>query len=813
MLKNYIKIAIRNLRKNPGYSFINIGGLTIGLTCCLLIFQYVSFEYSFDDFNENAPDLYRIEKTRVQQGGAANTTANTGYAIGPTLAQEVPEVVQFTRLHPEYNEVVVSNPDQPENVFEEEGVYYADPAFFEMFTYPLIEGQPGEVLSEPGTVLLSESAVQKYFGDEDPIGKLLDVRGRIGGEFRVTGVFEDVPANSHLQFDILLPIRDVLQTDQYLNDNGWNWSNFNTYVQLNENADVIKIEQMFTDVVMRSPEGESIRASNAKQRVNAQPLRDIHLGSIYAHSTISGSPRVVRFFTFIGILILLIALVNYTNLATTRALDRAREIGVRKAIGAQKVQLIKQFLFESGITVLASAIFAVFFADLISPVVNNIADVNLANMMWTRPVFWGGLIGTLCIMTLLAGLYPAFILSGFKPVHVLKGKSGQTSSDGLWLRRGLVVFQFAAAIILLVGTTVVHNQVRFMHNMDLGINLEQILTLSRPRILPEGVDQTSATEVFLNEVRQVPSVVQTATSSTLPGQGFSQYMSRVRRTEADVTTAVPGVATRIDDNFTDLYGIEFVAGEGFNSISAASLDGDQTFLIASESAVRAVGFESPGDALNQTVTVQNGGRIVGVFRDFNWRSAHGAQPNMFFYLDRGERRISLKVSTENLAQTIASVEEIYKRLFPGNPFSYGFADEQFDQQYRSDQRFARLFAVFAGLAIFIACLGLFGLASFTAEQRTKEIGIRKVLGATVTNIVGLLSKDFLILVLLGFVIAAPIAWYAMNRWLADFANRIEIGPGIFLIAGGVAVFIALATVSWQSVKAALMNPVNSLRSE
>ncbi|MEM1125140.1 MAG: ABC transporter permease [Bacteroidota bacterium] len=812
MLINYLKVALRNLKRQKGHSFINIAGLTLGLACCLLIFQYVSFEQSFDRFNEQADDLFRLYSVEVQGEAEPVTETTTGWAVGPAVAEATPDVVRFVRLHPDYGRTIVSNPAQPGQVFEEEGgVYYADPALFEMFSYPLLQGQPGQVLAEPGTVILSASAARTYFGDQDPLDQVLDITGWISGTFRVAGIFADVPAHSHLQFDVLLPMDDLLQRSAFSDpETGWGWMNFITYVQLRSGADLETVEHTFTEVLQRH-RGDSFQAREVVAHQRVQPLRDVHLNEeLAAPTTVTGSYRAVRFFTLIGLVTLLIALVNYVNLATARALRRAREVGVRKVVGAQRRQLITQFMLESALINLAALGLAVGLALALRPVVNELAGTNLTWAMWASPGFWTLLLTLFVIATLLAGCYPALALSAFRPVKVLKGAA--TGRGQGRLRQALVVLQFAASIGLLIGTAVVYRQLDFMQGKELGIDLEQVLTVPAPRVLPEETSRTDAVQTFAEALRRLPAVRQVATSSALPGRGFSFWTDNIRQMSADPSAEVPGGIVWVDTSFVSLYGLDLLAGGPLGRLSLVSEDGPELIVI-NETALRAVEFDTPDEAVGQPLYVSGERRIAAVVRDFDWSSAHGARENMTFFLSEGQPQLSVKLSTRDLPATIAAVEAAYEGFFPGNPFRYSFADERFAQQYQRDERFARLFGLFAALAMVIACLGLFGLASFTAQQRTKEIGVRKVLGASVLGLVAMLSGQFLRLVGCAFLVAAPLAYVVLQRWLVDFAYRIDLGPLIFLVAGGLVLVIALLTVSYQALRAALTDPVQSLRYE
>ncbi len=816
MLKNYFKIAVRNLRKHPGYSFINIGGLTIGMVCCMLIFQYVAFEHSYDTFNDKATEIYRVNQSIAKGLEEKGVSATTGHALGPSLKREIPEVIDFTRLHPEYDTAVIFNPDHPDRVFEEEQVFYADSSFFRIFSYPLIAGDPRHALTEPGTAIISETAAAKYFGTESPLGKVLEVEGWISGAFRVSGIFKDVPPNSHLQFDFLLPMIDLLRSSQYSNSSlntGWGWTNFLTYVQLSPDAEPREVERKFTDLI-RHKMKDALSKANKTAHASIQRLTDIHLNEdISAPKTKTGSARAVYFFTIIGILTLLIALVNYINLTTARAIKRSREVGVRKTIGAQKWELIIQFLCESALMISIACALAFTLSQAFINVVNDLVATDLSNAMLTQSGFWIAFLTLFLFVTLLAGFYPAFILSSFRPAAVIKGEVAKSSTVGLQLRRGLVIFQFTAAITLLVGTAIVYNQLNYMQNMDLGMDLEQILSIPAPRVLSEGSGQSDAVNTFTRELNRIPSLKQIATSRSVPGQGFSFYTNNVRKATDDPSREVPGAVTWIDTSFISLYKLDLIAGEDLAHTTIPASEDEPDPVLINETLMQAVGFARPSDAVGQTLYVGGNRRIIGILKDFHWSSAHSSRENIVFFLSHNQSRISIKLTTENLPESISAIEQTYKELFPGNPFQYSFVDEQFDQQYKHDRRFAQLFTIFAGLALIIACLGLFGLAAFTAQQRTKEIGVRKVFGATISNIVGLLSRDFLKLVLVGFIISVPVSWYVMNQWLQDFAYRIEIRPVIFIMAGVVAMLIAGLTVSWQSLRIALANPARSLRSE
>ena len=815
MLKNYLTIALRNLLRKKGYSLLNVAGLALGMACCLLILQFVVHEYSYDRFNTNAANLYRLVGHSTQNGRDEGTSSFTSYLAGPTFAAETPEIVRYARVHPNYGDAVISYERPGGNqTFKETRVYYADSTFLRMFTYPLVAGDVQTALTEPQTLLVSASTAKKYFGDADPVGQTLRVTGWVNGPYTVAGVFEDVPATSHLRFDFLLPIADLLRSDQYQQEgSGWGWHNFNTYVELSPQADTGHVAEKLS-AVFYSHRKEQFDASKREVDVLLQPITDIHLNAdISGPMVVMGDYKTVYFFGVVALLTLVVALVNYVNLATARAMDRAREVGVRKVVGAGRRQLVTQFLFESALTNLSALVLAVGLTLALTPVVGRLADVELAGALWLDVRFWAAFLVLFGLGALLAGLYPAFVLSSFRPVVVLKGKAGAHTSR-FALRKVLVVLQFAVSIALVAGTVIVYAQLDHMRRMDLGLDLERIVVVEGPRVRPEGVDRVQTMNTFKDELRKLPAVQDLALSATVPGRGFNWYTSAWKAT-ADPSTSQDVRASGIDEHFAGLYGLELTAGQPFREGAVAFRDSVDTVLLVNQTFARKMGFETDADALDQRISLGGGDRFViqGVYADFNWSSAHQETEAVAFFYNPAGGNISLRVSSDDLPATIASIRDLFESLFPGNPFEYFFADESFGRQYENDQRFATLFGVFAGLTILIACLGLFGLAAFTAEQRTKEIGVRKVLGASAPGIVALLSRDFAVLVGIAFVVAVPASYYFMTQWLEGFAYRITPGPGVFLLAGGIALVIALGTVSYQAVRAALTDPVVSLRYE
>ena len=809
MLVLYLTTALRHLRRQPGYAALTIAGLAIGLAACGLVFQVVAHEQSFDAFNANADHIFRVVETSTHAGESPEQMAGSGFALAPTLAEALPEAAAVARVHP-LPTATVSVPERPEAAFEEAGVLFADPSLLSMFSFPLLAGSAA-ALGEPGTVMVSASAAARYFGTTDAVGETLDVSAFGHRDLRrVAGVFADVPAASHLQFSVLLPLADLLTDPMYAGGGqGWNWGNFVTYVQLTPGADAAAAQRKATAAFLGQT-GARLAESGQTATLAFQPLRDVHLDDrTRAPGTTAGSRTAVQFLTLVGLVTLLIALVNYVNLATARAAGRAREVGVRKAIGAGRGQLVAQFLAEAALANGVALVLALGLAWAGQPLLARLAGVDLSASFGTTWAFWGAVAVAVAGGTLVAGLYPAAVLSGFRPAAALKGRA---SSGHAGLRRGLVVFQFAASVVLVAGMFVVSGQLRHVQALALGLDAEQVLTVPGPRVRPEGADRVADVQAFKERLARVPGVVRVASSYTTPGTTYNQTGS-ARRAEADEAAGVEASLTPVDADFAAVYGITVVAGQGFTDDMARLPDDARQPILASEAAVRALGFASNAAALDHDVEVSGPQRIIGVYRDVRWESAHTPVPNAFLSYAPAGHVFSVKVRPEALPATLRAVEAAYADLFPGNPYRTAFADADYAAQYAGDRRVATLFAVFAGLAITIACLGLFGLAAFMAEQRKKEVGVRKVLGASVAGLALLLSRDFVRLVLIGAAVATPVAWWAMRRWLDGFAEQVALGPLPFVSAAAVAVAIALATVSVHTVRAATADPIRALRSE
>jgi len=786
MFRNYLKIALRNIRKYKGYSFINIAGLAIGVSACLLLFLWVQDELSFDRYHQKADQIYRVV-SQYESEGKTRRFAWTSAPVGPALVNEFPEIEKAVRFG--RNGFVVSY----QNKRFVEQVYFTDPDIFDVFTFPLVKGNPENTLKEPYSLLISEEMSRKYFGDEDPLGKIITLDER--RDFRITGVFEDIPQNSHFRFHFLGLFSDYASRhfDQ------WGISNYWTYILVSENFSPDEFEEKLPPFV------EKYRGKEArhvyKTSYPLQALTRIHLhsdlrGEIGSNSSIG----TIYIFSAIAVFILLIACLNYINLSTARYALRAKEVGLRKVIGATRPQLIKQFLGETFLFSFIALPLSVMLAELFLPLFNSLSGKKLAVHYLDNTLLLPGLAFIILFMGFASGIFPAFFISALKPVNALKGML-KASSKGSALRKTLIVSQFAISILFLVSTFIVFSQLNYMRNKNLGLDKEHVVTLPI-----YDKDVLGKLETIKNEFLQSSSVLSVSVSNFFPGKArlYQNYWY-----EGMNESENPMIRWFVvDHDFIETFGIELVAGRNFSKRFPSDVD---HAYILNESAVKEIGWESP---VGKELEIMNKGPVIGVVKDFHFRPLHQKiEPAALYIYPKLFQYISVRISPTDVSRSLDFLKAKWQALVPGQIFQYSFLDEDFDKLYRAEMRLSRIFTVVTFLAIFIACLGLFGLAAFEAVQRTKEMGIRKVLGASTTGIVMLLSKEFTKWVLLANIVAWPVAYYAMNRWVQNFAYRISIGPLVFIQSAVLAFIVALLTVIYQAMKVSLANPVDTLRYE
>lgn len=814
MLQNYLKTALRNLTRNKLHALLNLFGLGIGLACGLLIALYIAGESRYDRYHKNADQVWRVTRSFLDVDGTVNLhLSSIAPPFGTLLPQHFPEIQQLTRTLQNFG-AVIRTPD--EQMYTEEHAFFADENLFKVFTIPMVAGNPETALAEPWQIAISERTARRYFGDSDPINQILRMDSQF--KFKVTGVYQDFPEASHWHPDMLFSFASLRDSTLYGERNlQTNFGNnaFYTYFLASAGFDPQKMEARFPkfiDDVFPPPPANSPKGQVPSKftRLHLQKLTDIHLSSHHDDEIEPGGDLArVRLFGVIALVILLIAGVNYVNLATAFSLKRSREIGVRKSNGARRSQIIAQFLAESVLLSAGASILGLAFTVAALPMIKKTLGLTLAPdlaSMWYVPLAF---VGVALATGVLAGLYPAFFMSSFRPVSVLKS-SVSVSKGGVALRQGLVVFQFSISIALLVGTFVIYRQLHFMQNKALGLDKERVVTLAQNPGLQEKWD------IFREALLRNPYVKDAARSSRLPAGRLLDYLGgtsvQIGDTMSPLTVTLKMLA--VDMDFVNTYQIPIAAGRTFSRDFPT--DTTKAWLL-NEAAVRAIGWPSAQEAVGKRLIY--GGRedcyVAGVLKDFHFESMHQEITPMIFLIPRQQNNlnaISIKIAGDTPA-ALAHLKQTWETFNPAFPFDYTFLDEDYDQLYKAEMQQGNLYLVFAGLAILIACLGLFGLATFAAHQRTKEIGVRKVLGASVGGITALLAKDFLKLVLVAILLASPVAWWLMRQWLADFAYRIDIQWWIFAVAGLLAVAVAFLTVSYQSIRAALMNPVESLRSE
>ena len=811
MLQNYLKIAFRNLARYKFISFINIFGLTVGLTCCLLILTYILHETSYDKYNTKADRIYRVTRSFNNKEGIVSLHLGAvAPPIGPLLQNDFPDIQAVTRLLP----IGTTPMRYKEKIFNEKDIIFADNNFFRLFDVSLLRGNPSTALDDPSSIMLTEEVAKKYFGSDDPMNKVVRMNNQYN--LKVTGIFRPFPSNAHLHPQILLSFNALKDSAIYGEKNlRTNWGNnaFYTYILLPEHYPTHNMEAQFPAFIDKNMPNDGAPAGIKQSQYTKlflQRLTDIHLRS-HLDEEIEENGDINRIYVFgaIALFILLIACINYMNLSTARSALRAKEIGIRKVAGAQRQEIITQFLSESVLLAYMAIILAALLTWTTLPWLNDVTGLNLSVQSLLKAQILLPLLLTPLVIGLLSGFYPALFMSSFQPSKVLKGLF-KVGGGNISLRKVLVVTQFAISIILIISTTIVFQQLGYMQKSSLGFDKDRIVTLN----YSNGLDNTY--EAFRNQLLENPNIREAARSSRIPSgrlldeQGASTESGDSLR---PVTADIKYLA--VDHDFVKAYGIPIVAGRDFSRDYAT----DTTSFLLNVAATRALGLKTPEEAIGKNFKYGNTkGRIIGIMNDFHFESMHQAILPLIMVIPTGPgsnsySSISVKLAGNDINGALAHLEKTWKRFLPETPFEYTFLDDRFEKLYTSEQRQGVLFTSFAGIAIFIACLGLLGLSAFSISQRVKEIGVRKVLGASTGSLVQLLSVDFLKLVAIAAIIAFPVAWYVMHNWLRDFAYRISIQWWVFLIAGILAAAVALITISFQAIRAAIANPVKSLRSE
>ena len=809
MIKNYFKIAWRNLIKHKGISAINLFGLTVGLTSCLLITVFILNELSYDRYNKNAENIYRVTRSFNNKDGVVSLNLSTiSPPFGYYLPTDFPEIKKMTRLLDDG----ITPLRYKEKLFNQKDVFFADENLFDVFTVKVLKGNPATALKDPFSIMLTEESVKKYFGEEDPMDKTIRYNNKF--ELKVTGIYKAFPSNAHIHPNMLLSFNTLKDTAVYGDENlrtNWGNNSFFTYLLLPLNYNAANMVARFPAFVDKHMTGVEYAGNQPSKltKLSLQKLTDIHL---YSHTDYEAEPNSdmsrVYVFAAIAFFILLIACINYMNLSTARSVLRAREIGIRKVIGAERKELIFQFIGESVLITLLAIFIAFGLLVLTLPWLNDASGQQLSLKILLKWQVLLPLILSPFIIGIIAGIYPAIFMSSFKPVKTLKGffKAG---GSNISFRKVLVVTQFSISIILIITTMVVFQQLHYMQKKSLGFDKDHMVVIPYNRALNEKY------ESFRIELLSGAGIKNSSRTSRIPTgrllDNMGAYVSN-GDSMAPVTTDIKFVS--VDYDFVPTYNIKMLAGRNFSREYGTDTAG----FVLNQTAIKAIGWKTPDEAIGKDFKYGNtSGHVIGVINDFHFESMHQQiEPLVFVMFPPGNayfNNLSVKISGNNTMASLALLENTWKKFIPETPFEYSFLDENFDKLYESEQRQGTIFTTFACIAIFIACLGLLGLSAFTISQRIKEIGVRKVLGADVSGIVALLSKDFLKLVMVAALISFPVAWYAMNNWLKDFAYRISIQWWVFLVAALAALMVALITVSSQAIKAALSNPVKSLRTD
>jgi putative ABC transport system permease protein len=815
MLRNYLLVAFRNVLKNKVFSGINVVGLGVGLTACLLILQFVMVELSYDKFHTKIDRIYRVTNDRFQHGKLIQHGTITYPTIGPAMAKDFPEVERYTRMMPSGD----FNTRVDDRYFRGDNCHFADEHFFAVFDFPLLATQGPDILKDRYTIVLSEKTAKKYYSIPDNnytdvIGKTL-YWGLDTQPYKIVGVFANIPENSHLQFDVLVSYSTLIYPENRDADDSWTWSDMRHYLLLKPGTDYKALEAKFEDFSQRHFQGDKV--SGSVEKFYLQPLKDAHLYSDYEYDIAKvASGRAVWAMLIVAGFILVIAWINYINLTTSRALERAKEVGLRKVMGAFRGQLVRQFVMESVLISLFAFMLAGVLTQLLQRPFNQIIGSNLS--IWKvlstlEPQTWMIILAVMIGGVLLSGFYPAFVLSSYQPITVLKGKF-QRSSSGNILRKSLVVFQFTASVALITGTFIVSRQLKFMNEADLGINISNTLVVESPGMTAYDSTFISRIESYKNELLSVPGVINATTSNNIPSARLGRSFN-IRLTDQPTSANVTMSFLWVDHEFFDTYDVPLLAGRKFQPTDHHEDFDKVTKVIVNMNGAKLLGLNDPADAVGKTMNFWGIERtIVGVVSNFHQESLQKPMEPIVFIAAHGNwHRTSIKVEASKLGSSIAGIEAVYKKSFPGNSFNYFVLEDLYKNQYKDDNRFSIVVNIFTVLAIIISCLGLIGLSSYTAVQRTKEIGIRKVLGASLPSIVTLLSFDFLKLILIASLLALPISYYALDQWLLAYAYRITPGWIMFVVPVLMILIIAMITMSFQIVRAALANPAETLKYE
>jgi len=790
MLNNYLKITLRKIKRQKGFSLINTAGLAIGIACCILILQYIRYEFSFDKFHENSMSIYRVVQKKEGKIYQGTDTFNSVPAIlAPSVRSDFPEDAKVTIVRNYDRQVRYKN-----RQFYEKRFLYVETQFLEIFSFPVVRGDTKTALKEPYTVMITRNMAQKYFGEEDPVDKTININNE--QDYRITGILENVPDNSHLKFDFLASFSTLLSTWGQNQLTSWQNSSVWTYIQLAKNHNPQKFNSQLEKY-------KTVGFSGHPASFHLQPLTDIHLGQKVAFDLPGkGDIRYIYLYSAITLFILLIACFNYMNLSIARSFTRGKEIGIRKVVGAKRKSIIFQFLGESLVLSLSSLVLALLLVRLALPVFNYLTERNIQFDLSTDIASIFYLIGLGIFAGLIAGIYPAMFLSSFKTARVLKGRTKSISKSSTFLRNALIIVQFTVSICLIICALVINHQLHYIKNTKLGLDKESIITIPMP-----NERMWKKYNVFKSEVSQQANILDITASKSLPTEVDNTAQIRLGGQNQGEMLRV--WVNWVDFNFIDFYKIKIIRGRNFIRDSPQDL---KDAYIINETAARAIGFEKAvGEKFK---TGRTGGQIIGIVEDFHFAPLHSKIEPLSLKLDPGYLKVlSVRTNSLDISNTLTFIQNKWKKVFPDFPFVFSFLDKRMENMYKTEMKLGQSFNYFTAIAILLSCLGLLGLASYMAEKKTKEIGIRKVLGATVPNILLLLTKEFTRFVFLANIIAWPVAYFLMNKWLQNFAYRVNIGLWIFVISAFLALFMALLTISYQSIKAATANPVDSLRYE